>query len=73
MRWKTYEEELREEADRFRPMSVEERLHAVAEMVQLVFRMLEGQGTLDAKLRSAGRTEEEGRQRLRDWVRRHRV
>ncbi len=73
MRWKTYEEQLREEADRFRPMSVEERLHAVGEMVQLVFRMLEGQGTLEAKLRSAGRTEEEGRQRLRDWVRRHRV
>lgn len=72
MRWKTYEEQLREEARDTRSMTAEERLRALFSMIGFVARLSADTGTWEAKLAVHEADEAEGRRRLRDWIRRSR-
>ena len=73
MRWKTYEEQLHEEARQSRGMSAEERLRALFSMIGFVARLSADTGTWGSKLAVHEADEEEARRRLRDWTRRDRA
>ena len=73
VRWKSYEEQLRDEADSTRGMSPDERIRALSELLDFVLRMLTDTGTLSEKMRLYEQVEEEGHRRWRDWVRRYRA
>ncbi len=73
VRWKSYEEQLRDEAEAARGMSPDDRIRALAEILDFSLRMLTDAGTLSEKTRLYEREEDEGHRRWVDWVRRHRA
>lgn len=70
MRWKSYEEQLLEEARGARSMTAEERLRALFSMIGFVARLSSDTGTWGSKLATHEADEAEGRRRLREWIRR---
>lgn len=73
MRWKTYEEQLIEDARQSREMTAEMRLRALFSMIGFVARLSADTGTWGRKLAVHQADEEEGRRRLREWTRRDRA
>lgn len=73
MRWKSYEEQLRREAEDARRLSPDERIRALAEMVDFVLRMLSDTGTLEERMRLYEAVEREGHRSWTEWFRRSRA
>lgn len=73
MRWKTYGEQLRREADDARFMSPDDRIRSLTEMVDFVLRMLSDTGTLPERMRLYEEVEREGHRRWTEWLRRFRA